>query len=76
MMTIVNGWTSNSVTEDATTDPDINLQSYFGRANIGYDSRYLLTTTALTRNILGFRNNRWGDLRAVCLEHVLQLNFL
>jgi iron complex outermembrane receptor protein len=29
--------------EDIATDPDINLQSYFGRINLGFDSRYLLT---------------------------------
>jgi iron complex outermembrane receptor protein len=25
--------------EDIATDPDINLQSYFGRINLGFDSR-------------------------------------
>jgi iron complex outermembrane receptor protein len=27
---------------------DINLQSYFGRINLGFDSRYLLTVTVET----------------------------
>jgi TonB-linked SusC/RagA family outer membrane protein len=48
--------------EDVTTDPDINLQSYFGRANIGYDSRYLLTINYRRDGTSRFSEaNRWGD---------------
>ena len=48
--------------EDVTTDPDINLQSYFGRANIGYDSRYLLTINYRKDGTSRFSEaNRWGD---------------
>jgi TonB-linked SusC/RagA family outer membrane protein len=47
---------------DVTTDPDINLQSYFGRANIGYDSRYLLTINYRKDGTSRFsEDNRWGD---------------
>ena len=48
--------------EDVTTDPDINLQSFFGRANIGYDSRYLLTINYRRDGTSRFsEDNRWGD---------------
>jgi TonB-linked SusC/RagA family outer membrane protein len=48
--------------EDVTTDPDINLQSYFGRANIGYDSRYLLTINYRRDGTSRFsEENRWGN---------------
>ena len=48
--------------EDVTTDPDINLQSYFGRVNIGYDSRYLLTLNYRRDGTSRFsEDNRWGD---------------
>lgn len=47
---------------DVTTDPDINLQSYFGRVNLGYDSRYLLTLNYRRDGTSRFsEDNRWGD---------------
>ncbi|MFC5681884.1 SusC/RagA family TonB-linked outer membrane protein [Flavobacterium sp. MAHUQ-51] len=48
--------------EDVTTDPDINLQSYFGRLNLGYDSRYLLTLNYRRDGTSRFSEaNRWGN---------------
>jgi len=48
--------------EDTTTDPDINLQSYFGRLNLGYDSRYLLTVNYRRDGTSRFsKENRWGN---------------
>ena len=48
--------------EDVTTDPDINLQSYFGRLNIGFDSRYLLTVNYRRDGTSRFsEENRWGN---------------
>ena len=48
--------------EDVTTDPDINLQSFFGRINIGFDSRYLLTLNYRRDGTSRFsEENRWGD---------------
>lgn len=48
--------------EDVTTDPDINLQSFFGRLNLGYDSRYLLTLSYRRDGTSRFsEDNRWGD---------------
>ncbi|CAM2838791.1 SusC/RagA family TonB-linked outer membrane protein [Flavobacterium frigoris] len=48
--------------EDVITDPDINLQSYFGRLNLGYDSRYLLTLNYRRDGTSRFSEaNRWGN---------------
>ncbi|WP_163400763.1 SusC/RagA family TonB-linked outer membrane protein [Flavobacterium fluviatile] len=48
--------------EDVITDPDINLQSYFGRLNLGYDSRYLLTLNYRRDGTSRFsEDNRWGN---------------
>jgi TonB-linked SusC/RagA family outer membrane protein len=48
--------------EDVTTDPDINLQSYFGRLTLNYDSRYLLTLNYRRDGTSRFsEDNRWGD---------------
>lgn len=48
--------------EDVITDPDINLQSYFGRLNIGFDSRYLLTLNYRRDGTSRFsEENRWGN---------------
>lgn len=61
------GFTTNDVripgTEpDVQTDPDINLQSYFGRVNLGYDSRYLLTLNYRRDGTSRFsEKNRWGN---------------
>jgi TonB-linked SusC/RagA family outer membrane protein len=48
--------------EDVATDPDINLQSYFGRLNLGFDSRYLLTVNYRRDGTSRFSEaNRWGN---------------
>jgi TonB-linked SusC/RagA family outer membrane protein len=48
--------------EDVITDPDINLQSYFGRVNLGYDNRYLLTLNYRRDGTSRFsEENRWGN---------------
>ncbi|GEP51596.1 SusC/RagA family TonB-linked outer membrane protein [Flavobacterium noncentrifugens] len=47
---------------DVTTDPDINLQSYFGRVNLGYNSKYLLTVNYRRDGTSRFsEENRWGN---------------
>ncbi|KAF2327120.1 MAG: TonB-dependent receptor [Flavobacterium nitrogenifigens] len=47
---------------DVTTDADVNLQSYFGRLNLGYDSRYLLTVNYRRDGTSRFsKENRWGN---------------
>ncbi|WP_294958926.1 TonB-dependent receptor [uncultured Flavobacterium sp.] len=48
--------------EDVITDPDINLQSYFGRVNLGWDSKYLLTLNYRRDGTSRFsEENRWGN---------------
>ena len=48
--------------QDVATDPDINLQSYFGRLNLGFDSRYLLTVNYRRDGTSRFsKENRWGN---------------
>ncbi|MFA9195390.1 TonB-dependent receptor [Flavobacterium sp. FBOR7N2.3] len=48
--------------EDVITDPDINLQSYFGRLILNYDSRYLLTLNYRRDGTSRFSEaNRWGN---------------
>ena len=48
--------------EDVATDPVINLQSYFGRLNLGYDSRYLVTLNYRRDGTSRFsEDNRWGN---------------
>jgi iron complex outermembrane receptor protein len=56
--------------EDIATDPDINLQSYFGRINLGFDSRYLLTVNYRRDGTSRFsKENRWGNFSgAACVE--------
>jgi iron complex outermembrane receptor protein len=54
--------------EDVITDPDINLQSYFGRLNLGYDSRYLVTLNYRRDGTSRFsEENRWGNFAGVAL---------
>ena len=54
--------------EDVATDPDINLQSYFGRLNLGYDSRYLLTLNYRRDGTSRFsKENRWGNFGGAAL---------
>lgn len=61
------GYNSGQTTEtltraDVTTDPDINLQSFFGRLNLGYDSRYLVTVNYRRDGTSRFSEaNRWGN---------------
>ncbi|PRZ26502.1 SusC/RagA family TonB-linked outer membrane protein [Flavobacterium granuli] len=54
--------------EDVITDPDINLQSYFGRLNLGYDSRYLVTLNYRRDGTSRFsKENRWGNFAGAAL---------
>ncbi|MEC5164964.1 TonB-linked SusC/RagA family outer membrane protein [Flavobacterium sp. PL11] len=54
--------------QDVATDPDINLQSYFGRLNLGYDSRYLLTLNYRRDGTSRFsKDNRWGNFAGAAL---------
>lgn len=53
---------AESRNEDVITDPDINLQSYFGRVNLGWDSKYLLTLNYRRDGTSRFsEENRWGN---------------
>ncbi|UWY29629.1 TonB-dependent receptor [Flavobacterium sp. TR2] len=53
---------ASSRNEDVITDPDINLQSFFGRLNLGWDSRYLLTLNYRRDGTSRFsKENRWGN---------------
>ena len=48
--------------ELTTIDPDVNLQSYFGRLTLNYDSRYLLTLNYRRDGTSRFsKENRWGN---------------
>ncbi|WP_366185531.1 TonB-dependent receptor [Flavobacterium ovatum] len=64
--------------EDVTTDPDINLQSYFGRLNLGYDSRYLLTLNYRRDGTSRFsKENRWGNFAGAALAwNIAEESFL
>lgn len=54
--------------EDITTDPDINLQSFFGRLNLGYDEKYLLTLNYRRDGSSRFsKKYRWGDFPGAAL---------
>jgi iron complex outermembrane receptor protein len=59
-----------NLNEDIVTDPDINLQSYFGRINLGFDSRYLLTVNYRRDGTSRFsKENRWGNFQELlCVE--------
>jgi len=51
-----------SVTPDYNTPAIVNLQSYFGRANIGFDDKYLLTVNYRRDGTTRFAPDfRWGD---------------
>lgn len=51
----------NSIS-DVNTDPEINLQSFFGRLNLGFNSRYLLTLNYRRDGTSRFSPDmRWGD---------------
>lgn len=64
--------------EDVTTDPVINLQSYFGRLNLGYDSRYLVTLNYRRDGTSRFsKENRWGNFAGAALAwNVAEEDFL
>ncbi|MRX37697.1 SusC/RagA family TonB-linked outer membrane protein [Flavobacterium sp. LC2016-23] len=48
--------------EDVITDANVNLQSYFGRLTLNYDSRYLLTLNYRRDGTSRFsEDNRWGN---------------
>ena len=48
--------------EDVETDADINLQSYFGRLTVNFDSKYLLTINHRRDGSSRFsKQNRWAD---------------
>ena len=49
-------------TPDVNTEPVVNLQSYFGRLNLGFDNKYLLTVNYRRDGTSRFsEDNRWGD---------------
>ena len=64
--------------QDVITDPDINLQSYFGRLNLGFDSRYLLTVNYRRDGTSRFsQQNRWGNFAGASLAwNVAEESFL
>ncbi len=64
--------------EDVETLADINLQSYFGRVNLGYDSRYLVTVNYRRDGSSRFsKKYRWGDFGGVALAwNVAEESFL
>ena len=48
--------------EDVFTRPEVNLQSYFGRMNVGFDNKYLLTLNIRRDGTSRFsEENRWGN---------------
>jgi len=48
------------------TKPDLNLQAFFGRLNLGWDSKYLLTINYRRDGSSRFsKDNRWGDFGGV-----------
>lgn len=47
---------------DVNTEPEINLQSYFGRLNLGFNDKYLVTLNYRRDGTSRFsKENRWGD---------------
>ena len=51
-----------SAEADINTDPSLNLQSYFARANIGFYDKYLFTLNYRRDGSSRFsKENRWGD---------------
>lgn len=48
------------------TKPDVNLQAFFGRLNLGWDSKYLVTINYRRDGSSRFsKDNRWGDFGGV-----------
>ena len=58
--------------------PDLNLQAFFGRLNLGYANKYLLTVNYRRDGSSRFsKNNRWGDFGGVSAAwRISQENFL
>ncbi len=53
---------------DVFTRPDVNLQSYFGRLNLGFDEKYLLTVNYRRDGTSRFsKRNRWGNFPGAAL---------
>lgn len=63
---------------DVNTEPVVNLQSYFGRVNLGFDDRYLLTVNYRRDGSSRFsKENRWGDFYGAALAwRISQESFL
>ncbi|MCD0473407.1 TonB-dependent receptor [Flavobacterium sp. EDS] len=59
-------------------DPDVNLQSYFGRFILNYDSRYLITLNYRRDGTSRFsKENRWGNFGGAALAwNVTEEDFL
>lgn len=52
----------SSASADVNTNPDVNLQSYFGRLNVGYNDKYLVTLNYRRDGTSRFAPDyRWGD---------------
>lgn len=48
------------------TKPDVNLQAFFGRLNLGWDNKYLVTVNYRRDGSSRFsKDNRWGDFGGV-----------
>ncbi|MBF7092302.1 TonB-dependent receptor [Flavobacterium sp. ALJ2] len=64
--------------ELTTIDPDVNLQSYFGRLILNYDSRYLVTLNYRRDGTSRFsKENRWGNFGGAALAwNVAEESFL
>lgn len=60
------------------TKPDVNLQAFFGRVNLGYDGKYLLTINYRRDGSSRFsKDNRWGNFGGVAAAWKLsEENFL
>ncbi|MCV9931534.1 TonB-dependent receptor [Flavobacterium sp. LS1R47] len=61
-----------------TIEPDVNLQSYFGRLILNYDSRYLITLNYRRDGTSRFsKENRWGNFGGAALAwNVAEEDFL
>jgi TonB-linked SusC/RagA family outer membrane protein len=60
------------------TKPDVNLQAFFGRLNLGWDNKYLVTINYRRDGSSRFsKNNRWGDFGGVAAAwKISEENFL
>lgn len=60
------------------TKPDVNLQAFFGRLNLGWDNKYLVTVNYRRDGSSRFsKENRWGDFGGVAAAwRVSEENFL